>query len=57
MGDRTFGRLGLQGWPDESSVRNILKIHELKREREQERISLKDGSSLQPLRQGIRSPE
>ena len=30
----------------------FLKIHALKGEREQEMISLKEGSSLQPLRQG-----
>ena len=30
----------------------FLKIHALKREREQERLSLKEGSNLQPLRKG-----
>ena len=30
----------------------FLMIHELKREHEQERLYLKEGSSLQPLRQG-----
>ena len=31
----------------------FLKVHALKKEREQERISLKEVSSLKPLRQGI----
>ena len=30
----------------------FLKIHAMKRERDQERLSFKEGSSLQPLRQG-----
>ena len=35
----------------------FLKIHALKREREQERLSLGEGSSLQPMRQGRSSTE
>ena len=37
---RMFGGLGLQDQPDVSSVRNIVKVHSLKRGREQERLSL-----------------
>ena len=39
-GGRIFGGLGLQDQPDVSSVRNIAKVHSLKRGREQERLSL-----------------
>ena len=35
----------------------FLKIHALRREREQERLSLQEGSSFQPLRQGRSSTE
>ena len=51
-GGRTFGGLGLQGQHDRSSEINILMIHALKREQDQERISLKEGSSFQTLSQG-----
>ena len=34
----------------------FLKIHALKRKREQERLSMKDGSSFHPLRHGRISP-
>ena len=47
-----FGGLELQGQPDGSSARNILKFNSLKRERYQEMLYLKEDSSLQPLRQG-----
>ena len=50
-GGRTFGGLGLQGQPDGFQREIFLKIHALKREREKQRLSLKEGSSLQPLRQ------
>ena len=33
----------------------FLKVHALKRERDHDRISLEEGSSSQPLRQGISS--
>ena len=33
----------------------FLKVHALKRQRDHERISLEEGSSSQPLRQGISS--
>ena len=52
-GGRTFGGLGLQGNPDGSSVIIFLNVCSLKREQEQERPSLKEGSSLQPLMQDI----
>ena len=52
IGGRSFGGLGMQGQPDGSSVSNILKVHSLNREQDQERISLKEGSSLHTLRQG-----
>ena len=45
-----FGGLRLQGHPDGSSVSTIFEIYSLKREREHERLSLKEGSILQPLR-------
>ena len=32
--------------------RDFLKIHAMKKEQDRGRISLKEGSSLQPLRQG-----
>ena len=52
-----FGGLGLQGQPGGFQREIFLKIHALKREREQQRISLTEGSSLQPLRQGSSSTE
>ena len=50
----------LVGWDCKISLIYIqreifLMIHAMKREQEQERLYLKDGSSLQPLRQGISS--
>ena len=47
----------LLGWDCKVSLMDLqreifLMIHALKREREQERLSLKEGSSFQPLRQG-----
>ena len=47
----------LVGWGCKVSLLDLqleifLKIHSHRREREQETISLKEGSSLQPLRQG-----
>ena len=33
----------------------FLNVHAMKREREQERMSLKEGSSLRPMIQGISS--
>ena len=47
----------MQGQPNGSPVRNILKANSLKMEREQERQYLKEGSSLKPLRQVICSTE
>ena len=47
------GGLDLQGHPDGYSVINFLKVHSLNMEWEQERLYLKEGSRLQPLRQGI----
>ena len=48
----------LVGWVCKVSLMDLqreisLKIHALKREQEQERLSLKEGSNLQLLRQGI----
>ena len=51
-GGRTFGGFGLQGKSDESLARNILKFHSLKRERNQERLSLKEDSSFNTLSKG-----
>ena len=45
------------GQTDVSSVRNFLKVYSLKRERDQERLYLKEGSSVNPLRQEIISTE
>ena len=50
----------LVGWACKVSLIDLqrkifLKVHVLKRKREQESISLKEGSSLKPLRQGISS--
>ena len=47
----------LLGWACKVSMLDLhreifLKIHALKREQDQENISLKEGSSLYPLRQG-----
>ena len=53
-GGRKFFVLEMKVRPDGFSVRNFLRIRALKREREQERLYLKEGSSLKPLRK-IRS--
>ena len=50
----------LVGWSCKVSLMDLqreifLKIHALKKEWEQERLSLKEGSSFQPLRQGSSS--
>ena len=52
----------LVGWFCKVSLMDLqreifLEIHVLKRERYQERLSLKKGSSFQPLRQGSSSTE
>ena len=52
IGGFKFGELRLKEQSDGSSVRSILKVYALKRERDQEILSLKEGSSLHPLRQG-----
>ena len=50
----------LVGWACKVSLMDlqrefVLNIHALKRGRDQERLSFKEGSSLQPLRQGSSS--
>ena len=43
----------MQNHTDGSTVIIFLKVNSMKREREQERLYLKEGSHFQPLRQGI----
>ena len=56
-GDITFDGMGLQGQTDGSSERHILNIHALNRDKDQGRLSMNAGPSLQPMRQGRISTE
>ena len=47
-----FAGLGLEGHPDGSSERNVLKVYSLKREQEQDKLYFMEGLIFQPLREG-----